>query len=175
MNVITDLLPATAVALQQPEHHSLAGLDREGAAALGTPLRNEIFRRAIISAGPALVSYLLMLGASTLPEARSVAYASIIATQLAQTLDAGRAEGRLTRSVFGAVAGSTGMLIATLGVPPLRTFLNLVMPGPLGWALIGGGALLAVVLNRVLASPAFVHLALPQPLASRVALLNPVQ
>jgi len=67
------------------------------------------------------------------------------------------------------------MLIATLGVPPLRTFLNLVMPGPLGWALIGGGALLAVVLNRMLASPAFVHLALPQPLASRVALLNPVQ
>ena len=175
MNVITDLLPATAVALQQPEHHSLAGLDREGAAALGTPLRDEIFRRAIISAGPALVSYLLMLGASTLPEARSVAYASIIATQLAQTLDAGRAEGRLTRSVFGAVAGSTGMLIATLGVPPLRAFLNLVMPGPLGWALIGGGALLAVVLNRVLASPAFVHLALPQPLAPRVALLNPVQ
>lgn len=175
MNVITDLLPATAVALQQPEHHSLAGLDREGAAALGTPLRNEIFRRASISAGPALVSYLVMLGAGTLPEARAVAYASIIATQLAQTLDAGRAEGRLTRSVFGAVAGSTGMLIATLGVPPLRTFLNLVMPGPLGWALIGSGALLAVVLNRVLASPAFVHLALPQPLASRVALLNPVQ
>ena len=163
MNVITDLLPATAVALQQPEHHSLAGLDREGAAALGRPLRNEIFRRAITSAGPALVSYLVMLGTSSLPEARSVAYASIIATQLSQTLDAGRAEGRLTRSVFGAVAGSTGLLIATLGVPPLRTFLNLVMPGPLGWALIGGGALLAVVLNRVLASPAFAHLALPQP------------
>ncbi len=154
MNVITDLLPATAVALQQPEHHSLAGLDREGEAALGRPLRNEIFRRAIISAGPALASYLIMLGSSTLPEARSVAYSSIIATQLTQTLDAGRAEGRLTRSVFGAVASSTGMLIATLGVPPLRTFLNLVMPGPLGWALIGGGALLAVALDRVLAPPA---------------------
>jgi cation-transporting P-type ATPase I len=40
LNVITDLLPATAVALQQPESRSLAGLNREGQAALGKPLRN---------------------------------------------------------------------------------------------------------------------------------------
>jgi calcium-translocating P-type ATPase len=175
IGVITDLLPATAIALQQPEHRSLARLDREGAAALGAPLRNEIYRRAIATGGPALVSYLIMLGSSTLPEARSVAYASAIATQLAQTFDAGRAEGRLTRSVFGAVAGSAGMLIATLGVPFLRTFFDLVMPGPLGWALVGGGALLAVVLNRLLASAAFARLNLPQPLASQVELLSPVQ
>jgi magnesium-transporting ATPase (P-type) len=175
IGVITDLLPATAVVLQQPESHSLARLDREGATALGTPLRNEIVRRAIATAGPVLVSYLMMLGSSTLPEARSVAYASIIMTQMAQTLDAGRTEGRLTRSVFGAIAGSTGMMIATLGVPPLRTFFDLVLPGPLGWAHIGGGALLAVVLNRLLASAAVARLALPQPLASQVALLSPVQ
>src|SRR6266567_4260385 len=175
MNVITDLLPATAVALQQPEHHILAGLDREGAAALGRPLRNEIFRRAITSAGPALVSYLIMLGSSTLPEARTVAYASIIATQLAQTLDAGRSEGGLTRSVFAAVAGSTGVLLATLTIPPLRDFLTLVTPSPFGWALIGAGALTAVVMSRVLAVASPVRSAFTQPSASSITQLAPVQ
>ncbi len=72
-------------------------------------------------------------------------------TQLAQTLDAGRVVGGLTRPVLAAVGGSLGVLLATLTVPPLRNFLGLVMPTPLGWALIGGGALLAVVPSRVLA------------------------
>jgi magnesium-transporting ATPase (P-type) len=165
MNVITDILPSLAVALQQPEHHSLAGLDREGAAALGTPLRNDILRRTIASALPPLVSYLIMLGSSTLPAARSVAYGSIIATQLAQTLDAGRAEGRLTRSVLGAVAGSAGILLATFALPPLRTFLNLVIPPPLGWVLIGSGSVVAVLLSRLLSSLRLAGPAFPQTVA----------
>src|SRR5205807_9666044 len=70
MNVITDLLPATAVALQPPEHRSLAGLDREGATALDRPLRNDIIRRAMLSAIPALIAYAIMLKR---PDARTVA------------------------------------------------------------------------------------------------------
>jgi len=146
MNVITDLLPATAVALQPPEHRSLAGLDREGATALDKPLRNDIARRAILSAVPALVSYMIMLKR---PDARTIAFASIIATQLAQTLDEGRAEGRLTKPVLGAVASSGGMLVAALMLPGLRNILNLAPPSPLGWSLIGAGALAAVIANRV--------------------------
>jgi magnesium-transporting ATPase (P-type) len=146
MNVITDLLPATAVALQPPEHRSLAGLDREGATALDRPLRNDIIRRAMLSAVPALISYALMLKR---PDARTVAFASIVATQLAQTLDEGWAEGRLTKSVLGAVAGSGGMLVAALMLPSLRHILNLATPSPLGWSLIGAGALAAVIVNRV--------------------------
>jgi calcium-translocating P-type ATPase len=172
MNVITDILPSLAVALQQPEHHSLAGLDREGAAALGTPLRNDILRRTIASALPPLVSYLIMLGSSTLPAARSVAYGSIIATQLAQTLDAGRAEGRLTRSVLGAVAGSAGILLATFALPPLRTFLNLVIPPPLGWVLIGSGSVVAVLLSRLLSSLRLAGPAFPQTVAQPTSRLQ---
>ncbi len=149
LNVITDLLPATAVALQQPESRSLAGLNREGQAALGKPLRNDIFRRALTSAGPSLIAYLITRGSAPLPQARAVAYSSSIMTQLAQTLDAGRAEGRLTGSVVGAVAGSTGMLAATLAIPPLRNFLHLAVPGPLGWTLIGVGTISSVIANRL--------------------------
>jgi len=149
MNAITDTLPALAVALQQPEHRNLAGLNREGAAALDMPLRYDILRRAVTSATPALLSYLILLS-SGVPLARTAAYASIVVTQLAQTLDVGRYEGGLTRSVFAAVVCSAAVLIATLTIPPLRTFLDLVALSPLGWGLVGAGALIAVVINRVL-------------------------
>ena len=152
VNAITDILPALAVALQQPEDRNLAGLSREGASALNIPLRNEVLRRGTATTVPALASYLIMLGTSVLPEARSVAFASIVTTQLAQTLEAGRAGDTLTKPVLGAVAGSVGVLLAAFTIPPLRNFFQLVMPSPLGWALIGGGTVAAVLLNRVLSS-----------------------
>lgn len=152
MNAITDILPATAVALQQPEHRRLADLSREGANALDAPLRNDIIRRSSATALPSLAAYGVMLGLGSLPQARAVAYGSIIATQLAQTLDAGRAEGTLTRSVGLAVTGSAAVLLATFTIPPLRTFLSLVMPTPIGWVLIGSAALVAVIMGRILKS-----------------------
>jgi magnesium-transporting ATPase (P-type) len=168
MNIITDILPATAVALQEPENRNLAGLEREGAVALDRPLRNDVLCRAIASAVPALVSYVVMLSAG-LAAARTVAFASIVVTQLAQTLDAGRTEEHLTRTVLGAVVGSAAVLVATLTVPSLRMFLDLVVPGPLGWALIGGSALLAVILSRVLALLPVVHsVSVSKPIAPAV-------
>src|SRR5581483_1635895 len=152
VNAITDIFPALAVALQKPEHRNLAGLRREGAGALDTRLRSEVLRRGASTALPALAAYLLTLGARNLPEARSVAFASIVTTQLAQTLAMGRAEGGLTRSVKEAVIGSLGVLAAAFAIPPVRNMLNLVVPSPLGWGLIGGGTLLSIILSRLLAS-----------------------
>ncbi|CAA9443468.1 MAG: FUPA24 P-type ATPase [uncultured Rubrobacteraceae bacterium] len=149
VNLVTDVLPALAVALQQPEHHDLGALSREGASALDKPLRNDILRRGIATAAPALAAYIFSLRSSGLAQARTVAFASIVATQLAQTLDAGRAEGGLSRSVLGAVAGSAGMLVTALAARPLRGFFGLAVPGPLGWILIGAGALVAILLGRV--------------------------
>ncbi|GAC1635476.1 MAG: calcium-translocating P-type ATPase, PMCA-type [Chloroflexota bacterium] len=151
VNLVTDVLPSLAVALQPPEHRNLSALSREGTAALDTPLRNDVLRRGGATAGPSLVAYFVMLGSAGLPEARSVAFASVVATQLAQTLDAGRSEGNLTRSVFGAVAGSAGLLVAALTVSPLRTFLGLVTPGPLGWVLVAAGSVVSVGLGRTFA------------------------
>ncbi len=163
VNLVTDVLPALAVALQQPEHHDLGALSREGASALDKPLRNDILRRGIATAAPALAAYILSLRAGSLTQARTVAFASIVATQLAQTLDAGRAEGGLSRSVLGAVAGSAGLLVAALAARPLRGFFGLAVPGPLGWTLVGVGALIAVLLGRVRSSPS---LAGPAPIST---------
>ena len=159
VNLITDVLPALAVALQQPEHHNLSGLAREGTSALGTPLRNDILRRGATTAAPALAAHLIALRFGGLSLARTVAFASIVTTQLAQTLDVGRSEGGLSRSVLGAVTGSTGILVATLAIRPLRAFLMLGIPGPLGMALIGGATLAALLLGRGLASPWSIGLA----------------
>ncbi|MDQ3363180.1 MAG: hypothetical protein M3534_16265, partial [Actinomycetota bacterium] len=50
--------------------------------------------------------------------------------------------------VLGAVAGSAGLLLAALTVRPLRDFLSLTVPGPLGWTLVGAGVIVAVLLGR---------------------------
>ncbi len=171
VNLITDALPALSVALQGPETRNLASLAREGTAALDAPLRRDIIRRGMATALPALGAFVIALGVSTLPQARTVAFASIVATQLAQTLDVGRAEGTLTRPVLAAVTGSAGLLIAALTVAPLRALLGLTAMTPLGWSLIGGGAAIAVVVSRAFASeraqsiafaPRCTHLSLPR-------------
>ena len=152
VNAITDIFPALAIALQPPEHRHLAGLRREGTGALDKRLRNDILRRGLSTTLPSLAAYLMTSSARLLPEARSVAFASIVTTQLAQTLAIGRMEaGGLSRSVLWAVSGSLGVLLAAFTVAPLRKVLQLAMPSPLGWGLIGGATLLSVVLNRLLA------------------------
>ncbi|HZB83093.1 MAG TPA: cation-transporting P-type ATPase, partial [Rubrobacteraceae bacterium] len=153
VNLVSDVLPALSVAFQRPTHRNLAGLDREGEAALENPLRNDVLRRGIATATPALAAYLVALASLGMPTAGSVAFASVVVTQLAQTLALGRNVEGFSRSVLGAVAGSTGLLVAAFTVAPLRVFLNLSPPTLLGWILIGGAAAAAVPLNRLLTSP----------------------
>lgn len=157
VNAITDILPALAVILQQPEHRNLASLQREGVSALNAPLRNEVLRRGLATALPSLAAYLVTLKIGSVAQARSVAFTSIVSTQLAQTLVAGRAEGHLTPQVLGAVAGSLGLVLASFGLPPLRNLLQLVALPPQAWLLIGGSAVAAVLLNALLAMRAEVE------------------
>ncbi len=149
VNLITDALPALAVAMQPPAHRQLSDLAREGEQALSVPLRNEILRRGALTAVPSLVAFTLALPGG-LPAARAVALASIVTTQLAQTLDAGHSEGNLQRPVIMAVAVSGGVLAAGLIVPALRTFLAIGAPTPLGGLLIGGATVTSMLLNRAL-------------------------
>jgi len=78
--------------------------------------------------------------------ARTVAFGSIVATQLAQTLSLGRAEGVLTRPVLAAVAGTGGFTLAAMFAPPLAGFLGLTAPTIPGLLLIASAALASVLL-----------------------------
>jgi calcium-translocating P-type ATPase len=171
VNLITDALPALSVALQQPEHRNLAALAREGTSALDASLRRDVLRRGAATAGPALAAYLLAQRSRSLPEAGAVAFGTVVATQLAQTLDAGWTEGSLNSTVLGAVAGSAGLLVSALTVRPLRDLLGLGLLSPLGWGLIGTGAVAAVALNRIFAAADGARpVRTPSPRASGAAL-----
>lgn len=157
VNAITDILPALAVILQQPEHRNLASLQREGMSALDAPLRNEVLRRGLATALPSLVAYLLTLRSGSLAQARSVAFTSIVSTQLAQTLVAGQAEGHLTRPVLIAVGGSMGLVLTAFSIPALRNLLQLAVLPASAWLLIGSSAAAAVLLNYVLSEAGSCH------------------
>jgi calcium-translocating P-type ATPase len=148
VNLVTDVLPAVAVAVQPPEHRNLAELSREGSAGLDAPLRADIVRRGMATGVPSLVAYLVATRVGGPAQARTVAYLSIVTTQLAQTVDLGRSEGRLTPGVIGAVAVSLAVVAATVSVPWLRSFLALPAAAPPGLALVGAASVAAVLLGR---------------------------
>jgi cation-transporting ATPase I len=148
VNLITDALPALSIVLQQPEHRNLASLAREGLARLDVSLRRDVVRRGTATALPSLAAYLIAQRSASQPRAGAVALGTVVATQLAQTLDAGWSNGAPSRSVVKAVAASGGLLASTLLVPTLRDLLGLGQPTPLGWALIGIGATAAVALSH---------------------------
>jgi len=159
VNLITDVLPAVAIALQKPESRDLASLSREGTQAMDAPLRRDIVRRGTAVAVPSLLGYIIGSALGGPSQGRSAAFIGVVVTQMAQTLAAGRTEGGLTRPVAGAVAASLSLLGLALVVPSLRVVFSLVVPTPITWALIGGEALLALLMSRTPPLPTF--LALP--------------
>jgi cation-transporting ATPase I len=148
VNLITDALPNFAVVLQQPEHRDLAALAREGTGALEETLRREVLRRGLATALPTLVTYLLSLRLGGPAQATTVAFGSVVTAELAQTAGVGWAEGQLSRSVLGALAGSFGVLTAAVTVPGLRSVLGLALPSPLSVLLVVSSAAAAVGINR---------------------------
>lgn len=150
VNLVTDVFPAVSVAVQPPEHRNLAELSREGGSALDAPLRADVVRRGVATAVPSFGAFALatrMLGPAP---AQTVAYISIVSSQLAQTLDLGQADGRLTSSVVAAAGGSLAALAGTVTLPPLRAFLGLAPPRVPGLVIAAGASGIAVGLGRVL-------------------------
>jgi cation-transporting ATPase I len=150
VNLVTDVFPAVSVAIQPPEHRNLSEFSREGGAALDAPLRADVLRRGIATALPTLGACLLAWRTLSREAAGSVAYMSIVTTQLAQTVDLGWAEGRLTPQVLAAAGGSLAALAATFALPPVRMFLGLAPPTVGGAMLVAAASGAAVVLARKL-------------------------
>jgi hypothetical protein len=79
-----------------------------------------------------------------------MAFGSIVATQLAQTLADGHREGGHGKPVTNAVGGAAAALAAFLVVPPLRNFLGLPPAGPASLALILAPAPASLAVARLL-------------------------
>ncbi len=151
VNLVTDVLPAVAVAVQNPEHRDLASLSREGTAALDAPLRRTILHRGLATSIPSFAAYALV-SRDNPARARAVAFTSVVGAQLVQTLDLGRAEGKLSREVLLAVTGTGAFVAAAVTFPPLQSFLGFALPTPLGLALIAGAMATSLAISRILVS-----------------------
>jgi magnesium-transporting ATPase (P-type) len=160
VNLVSDILPAVAIAVQEPEHRHLAGLAREGTVALGGPLRRDVVRRGLATAVPSFLAYVLarLRGGGDPRRAGAVAFTTVVGTQLAQTLELGSASrsdsGRRSRAVDGAVLGSAAFVAAALALPPLQGFLGLAVPTPFGLVLCAAAMLGSVALSRPMAPAA---------------------
>ena len=162
VNLLTDVLPAVAVAVQPPRERELDRLTREAGTSFDRQLTGAIVRRGIATAAPALVAVLAapVLGA----QAGAVAFGALIGTQLAQTVQSGWARGTLSAPVIMAVAGSSAIVGLSFALPPARAFLQLPAPTASSLALIAATAPGAVALSTVLSRE-------PTRLSARTALV----
>lgn len=148
INLVTDVLPAVAVAVQPPRELELRHVTRETSETFDEQLRGGIIRRGLATAAPALLAVLVapIFGA----HAGTVAFGSLIVTQLAQTVQSGRVRDALSVPVIVAVAGSGSVLAASLALPPLRAFLQLPPASASSVLLIGATAPAAMALATAL-------------------------
>jgi len=150
VSLITDALPVLAIVMRSPQQRDLSRLAREGLAGLDASLPRDALQRGLATAVPTLGSYLWTRAVAGVAEANAVTFANVICVQLALTLDVGRSQGMLSRSVVGAVGGSLAALGVVLGVPPVRDFLGLVAPTAAGWATIAASSAAAITIRRTI-------------------------
>ena len=146
VNLLTDMLPSMALAVRPPGRLDPEELLREGPdTSLGTALTSDIIVRAGTTAAATTGAWLVARTTGTAAHASTVALATLVGTQLGQTIVAGyRSPLVVTASV-----ASAGALAAIIQTPGLSHFFGCRPLGPLGWSTattaiaIGTGASLA--------------------------------
>jgi cation-transporting ATPase I len=146
VNLLTDALPAMAIAVRPPPGLTREVLAAEGPeASLGQPLSRGIAVRAGTTAAAATAAWLLARMTGTHGHAPTVALVALISTQLGQTLVAGR-PGPL---VLGSVVASMALLVAIVQTPGVSHFFG-CRPLATGWVLALGCATAATLAANLL-------------------------
>ena len=146
VNLMTDLLPALTVASRTPRGLSVESLAREGPeSSLGTALTDEVTRRAIATALGTTSGWLAARFTGTAGRASTVAVASLVASQLAQTAMASRGDPY----VLGAVGLSFAALVGTVQTPGVSHFFGSRPLGPVGWGTVLGAAAAASAIGAI--------------------------
>lgn len=134
VNLITDTLPALAIALRPPRETSPEQLLHEGPdASLGDALTSDIAWRAAITAGAATLGWTAARLTGTRARASTVAMLSLTGSQLAQTL----LLGTHSKSVVATSLGSLAAVVGVVQTPGLSRFFGCRPLGPLGLAQAG--------------------------------------
>ncbi|WFE28634.1 HAD-IC family P-type ATPase [Solwaraspora sp. WMMD791] len=137
VNLMTDLLPAITVAARPPRGRTADELAREGPeSSLGASLHREVARRAAATALATTGGWLAARFTGTPARASSVALASLVAAQLAQTAVAAKGDPM----VLAAAGVSMGALFGVVQTPVVSHFFGCRPLGPVGWSIVGGSA-----------------------------------
>jgi Ca2+-transporting ATPase len=152
INLLSDVAPALALAVEPPEPDVMSQPPRDPAAPmLPRGAMIEIGRDASILAATALGAHavgLVRYGAG--PQATSVAFSTLTTAQLLHALTyRARSSGAGGRVLLGTVAGTIGLQLGAMAFPPLRRILGLTPLGLADWALVGAGSMLPLVVNEL--------------------------
>jgi cation-transporting ATPase I len=135
VNLLTDIVPAMALALRPPPHATPERLLREGPdVSLGAALTRDIAIRATATASSATAGWLFGRVTGTRRHASTVALVSLVGSQLGQTAVA----GWRSPLVVGSTVLSAASLAAIVQTPGVSQFFGCTPLGPVGWA--GGAA-----------------------------------
>ncbi|WP_262284974.1 cation-translocating P-type ATPase [Micromonospora sp. MA102] len=147
VNLLTDLAPALAIAVRPPASDGADHLLREGPdTSLGETLTREIALRAAATTLGATAGWTLARWTGRERRAGTVALASLVGTQLGQTVLA----GGTSPAVLASTAASIGALIVVVQTPGVSQFFGCTPLGPVGWSIAAGSALGATFANGAL-------------------------
>lgn len=147
VNLLTDLVPALAIAVRPPASERADHLLREGPdSSLGGTMTREIALRAGATTLGATAGWTLARYTGRRRRAGTVALASLVGTQLGQTVLA----GGTSPMVLASTAASAGVLVAVVQTPGLSQFFGCTPLGPVGWGIATGSALGATFANGAL-------------------------
>ncbi|MEH1012605.1 HAD-IC family P-type ATPase [Micromonospora sp. CPCC 206060] len=148
VNLLTDLVPAMAIAVRPPHPDRTDDLLVEGPdTSLGATLSREIGLRAAATTLGATAGWTLARYTGRRRRADTVALASLVGTQLGQTMLA----GGTSPTVLASAAASIGVLVGIVQTPGLSHFFGCTPLGPVGWGIATGSALGATLGNTALA------------------------
>jgi len=137
VNLLTDLAPALAVAVRRPSGKSPEVLLAEGPdRSLGSRLLAEVAIRGAATAAGATAAWSIARATGRHRRASTVALASLVGTQLGQTVVAGRA----SPLVLAATVASAGLLVGAIQTPVVSQFLGCTPLGPVGWTIAATSA-----------------------------------
>jgi cation-transporting ATPase I len=147
VNLLTDMVPAMAVAVRPPAATDPEKLLAEGPeASLGASLTRDIYLRAAVTAAAATAAWTLGRVTGTRGRADTIGLVALVSAQLMQTLTNG---GR-DKVVLLAALASLAVLWAIVTVPGVSRFFGSRPLGPLAWSIGLGSAAAATVVGMML-------------------------
>ncbi|HEY3066515.1 MAG TPA: cation-transporting P-type ATPase [Methylomirabilota bacterium] len=157
INLLSDVFPALALALEEPEADVMSRPPRDPAEPILSPavLREIAGQAAVLSASTLTVHGVALARYGAGAHATTIAFCTLTAAQLAHALGyrahtaAGAAGLRKSPMLMAAVGGTLGLHVAAMTVPSLRRLLGITSLGAADWALVAGGVSAPLVLQEM--------------------------